>query len=225
VSRLVLVPSPLLGPAAWGPCADWLRGQGLEVVVPEPDRDDWRPAAVLAAVVRATEGLGELVLVPHSQAGLYAPRLGELLPVRATVYVDAALPTGGRETTLARPGFLERLRSLADPDGVLPVWTRWWDDVDDLFPDAATRAAVEREQRRLPLAYFTSRVPVPDGWAERPAAYLGFGATYADELAFARAQRWPTTVLAGRHLHQLVDPAAVGSTILALLAALLPESA
>jgi hypothetical protein len=217
VSCLVLVPSPLLGPATWEPCGAWLREQGLEVVVAEPDRSDWRPAAVLDSVVRAAAGLDELVLVPHSQAGLYAPRLGELLPVRATVYVDAALPVAGRETSLARPGFLEWLRSLADADGVLPVWTRWWDDVDDLFPDAATRAAVEREQRRLPLAYFTSRVPVPDDWPARPSAYLGFGETYADELAFARSRRWPTTVLAGRHLHQLVDPAAVSAEILTLL--------
>ena len=45
----------------------------------------------------------------------------------------------------------------------------------------------------------------------RPTAYLAFGDTYADEVAFALAHRWPLSVLPGRHLQMLHDPAGVGA--------------
>jgi len=197
----LLVPSPLLGPAAWAPVAELLDARVAGV-------DD---------VVAAAADLHEVVLVVHSNAGLYAPLMASQTAARSTVYVDAALPGDGPDTALAPPRFLEFLEGLADADGLLPPWTRWWDDgVDDLFPDAATRAAVEAEQPRLPLSYFTSRVAVPAGWAERPSAYLAFGDTYADEIAFAHAHGWPVTALAGRHLHQLVAPAEVAAAIVDL---------
>jgi hypothetical protein len=76
------------------------------------------------------------------------------------------------------------------------VWTEWWDeDLAPLFPDTRTRELVERQQRRLPLAYFAGPLPLPRGWAERPAAYLAFGDTYADEVAFARDRGWPVSAL------------------------------
>lgn len=192
----LLVPSPLLGPATWAPVAELLDGRVVTV-------DDVAP------------GLRDVVLVVHSNAGLYAPLLAARLDARATVYVDAALPGDGPDTALAPPRFLDFLETLAGDDGVLPPWTHWWedDDVRDLFPDPATRASVEAEQPRLPLSYFTSRVPLPAGWADRPSAYLAFGETYAEETTFARARGWPVTVLPGRHLHQLVAPAEVAATI------------
>ena len=82
--------------------------------------------------------------------------------------------------------------------------------------DTAARAAVEAEQPRMPLAYFTAEVDVPDGWADRPSAYLAFGDTYAEEIGFALACGWPVATLPGRHLHQLVAPAEVAAAITAL---------
>jgi hypothetical protein len=203
VADLLLIPSPLLGPATWAPVAELLGGRVVTVEAVEP-------------------GPSEVVLVVHSNAGLHAPLLAARIGARATVYVDAALAGDGPDTALAPPRFLELLETLADDDGVLPPWTQWWedDDVRDLFPDAATRAVVEAEQPRLPLSYFTSRVAVPAGWAERPCAYLAFGDTYADEIALARAHGWPVTVLAGGHLHQLVTPAEVAAAITGLVAGL-----
>lgn len=194
----LLVPSPLLGPAAWAPVAALLAGR----------------VAGVDQVVKASADLTEVVLVVHSNAGLYAPSMAVQVGAQATVYVDAALPGDGPDTALAPPRFLEFLTGLADDAGLLPPWTQWWDDgVDDLFPDPATRAAVEAEQPRLPLSYFTSRVPVPAGWADRPCAYLAFGDTYADEIAFAHAHGWPVTGIPGRHLHQLAAPAEVAAAI------------
>lgn len=199
----LLVPSPLLGPAAWAPVAEILEARVVEV----------------DAVAEAAAGRSDVVLVVHSNAGLYAPSLAARIGAQATVYVDAALAGDGPDTALAPPRFLEFLTGLADDDGLLPPWTQWWEEgIDDLFPDAATRAAVEAEQPRLPLSYFTSRVPVPAGWADRPSAYLAFGDTYAEEIAFAHAHGWPVTGIPGRHLHQLIAPAEVAAAITELAA-------
>lgn len=214
----LLVPSPLLGPATWRPVETWLREQGHQAGTVDFGSQPRTPARVLDAVVAAAADR-ELVLVPHSNAGLYAPHLATLVGVRATVYVDAALPdpvAEGHETLLAPPAFFDFLQTLTDGEGVLPPWTQWWDDVTDLFPDSSTRTAVEREQVRLPLTYFTSRVPVPADWTERPAAYLALGETYAEERDRAIRTGWPTRTIAGTHLQMLHDPGTVGAAVLEL---------
>ena len=219
---LLLVPSPLLGPATWRPVAWWLSGAGHNVEVVDLGAVPRSPASVFDAVVRAADDR-PVVLVPHSNAGLYVPHLLTLLDVRATVYVDAALAGTGSETPLAPAGLLSSLSALVADDGLLPVWTRWWDPdtVTDLFPDAATRAGVEAEQVRLPLGYFCEQVPSPSGWTATPSAYLAFGDTYAAELEQAVDWGWSTATMAGGHLHAVCDPAAVGGAIARQVEALL----
>lgn len=203
----VLVPSPLLGPATWDPVAAVLRDLGARAEV-----------AVVDDVLAVADGLPDVVLVPHSNAGLRASWWASLLPAAATVYVDAALPPADAEDVpLAAPDFRDFLAGLVRGDGLLPPWTHWWESPHDLFPDASARAAVEAQQPRLPLVWFDDRVPVAPGWAGRDCAYLAFGDTYADEVAFARAHGWPTATLAGGHLHQLHDPAGVATAIVALV--------
>ncbi|RNL78926.1 alpha/beta hydrolase [Nocardioides marmorisolisilvae] len=200
----LLVPSPLLGPATWAPVATRLHAGGHGVVIASVDD-----------VVPVAANLGTVVLVPHSNAGYRASYLAEQLGTVPTVYVDAALPPAdASETTLAPAAFLEFLAGLADADGILPPWTQWWDDLGEVFPDEETRRAVEAEEPRLPLDYFRQRVPVAVGWARKPCAYVAFGQTYAEEIAFAQEQDWPVHILDGEHLHQLHDPDAVASAIL-----------
>jgi hypothetical protein len=109
----------------------------------------------------------------------------------------------------------DHLAGLADADGVLPPWTRWWPepDVAALFPDPVTRHDVGAEQPRLPLAYFDAEVPTPPGWERLPAAYLAFGDGYADERAEAVRRGWPVSTLPGGHLHMLVDPSGVADAL------------
>ena len=76
--EILLIPSPLLGPAFWQPVATWLSEQGWSTRVVEFGRERTTPESVLTWVTRAASGMHDLVLVPHSNAGLYAPRLGEL---------------------------------------------------------------------------------------------------------------------------------------------------
>lgn len=218
---LLLIPSPLLGPAVWRPVESWLRSQGHQTQVVDLGQGSRTPAEVVASItVAAASVSAPVVLVPHSNAGLYAPHpLATIVDPQATVYVDAALPhlaPGDTDTALAPPRFHDFLSTLADAEGLLPPWTHWWNDVGDLFPDEASRAAVEREQPRLPLAYFSHRLPVPADWTERPAAYLAFGDTYDDERRLAAEAGWPTRTIDGGHLHPLRDPAAVGTALVQL---------
>jgi hypothetical protein len=218
---VLLLPSPLVGSATWRSVAASLGQQGREAAVVETGAPR-HPAEVIAAVLDAAAGLGQVTLVPHSNAGLYVAALRERLDVVATVFVDAALPDGDTETAMAPPGLMSRLRELADPDGVLPPWTRWWGSADlaELFPSEDARDLLERTQPRLPLSYFTARLPVPDGWTEMPSAFLAFGDTYSDEVALALAHRWPISVLPGRHLQMLHDPVGVAVEVLRLEALL-----
>ena len=82
----VLVPSPLLGPATWDPVAAVLRDLGARAEV-----------AVVDDVLAVADGLPDVVLVPHSNAGLRASWWASLIPAAATVYVDAALPPADAE--------------------------------------------------------------------------------------------------------------------------------
>ena len=238
MTRLVLMSSPLLGPSAWAPVAGLLGGQGLPVTVAAVAGPVRTAADVLAGFVDAVPDEPGLVLVPHSNAGLYVDALAAVRRVERVVFVDAGLPSRSGPTPVAPAELRRHLEGLVDADGLLPPWTGWWPEqaVERLFPDARTRAVVESEQRRLPLDYFADAVPASAAHpaaargahpgadpAARPAAhptvpggYLAFGDTYAEERETAVRRGWPVETLAGEHLHQLVDPEAVAAAVLRL---------
>ncbi|WP_249714995.1 hypothetical protein [Rhizomonospora bruguierae] len=176
------------------------------------------PATVLAAIENGLPDADDLVLVPHSNAGLYVPALVMKRPVRGAVFVDAVLPPARGSVPVAPAGLRDMLRDHVGADASLPPWTRWWpeESVAGLFPDAETRARVEAEQARVPFDYLTARVDLPDGWDTVPAGYLSFGDTYADEREDARARGWPVHTMPGSHLHLLHDPAGVAANIMEL---------
>ena len=213
-----LLPSPLLGPSVWEPAARSLRAGGWEAVVCAAPRRVVTTHDVLCALTSALPVTSDVVLVAHSNAGAYVPALVTRRSVRGVVLVDAVLPASRGTLHLAPAALLDLLRARADPAGMLPVWTRWWEEADvaPLFPDAATRERVEREQQRLPLSYFEETIDVPPGWDDLDAAYLAFGDGYVDEVADARRRGWRVTTLPGRHLHMLVDPDRVAAEIVAL---------
>ena len=226
-ASFVLVHSPSVGPRTWRPVADRLGELGWEAAVPsllrvtEHGPPFWpRVVEAVRAGLRASgqEGQG-LVLAAHSNAGLFLPVICAALPgrVRGCIFVDAALPPASGAVPMVPPELLAWLRDKAS-DGVLPGWTDWWDEeeVAGLFPDQATRQGVTGEQPRLPLAYYEASVPVPPGWDALPCAYLLFGPPY-DELATDACERgWLVEQLPGAHLHQLVDPDGVASSLLAI---------
>lgn len=218
--QVVLLGSPLLGPAVWRGVAGELARRGLDVRVPAAAPRAPRSAGeVLEHLLAELPPDDPVALVAHSNAGLYVPALAARRPVVVGVFADAALPPPSGRAPLAPPAFLSMLRDLADADGLLPPWTRWWppDQVATLFPDAATRAAVEAEQHRLPLDYFTGSVDVPGGWTALPAAYLRFSEAYHEEQAVAAGRGWPVATLEGGHLHPLWAPEAVAEVLAGLV--------
>ncbi|MDQ6686257.1 MAG: alpha/beta fold hydrolase [Actinomycetota bacterium] len=217
MSRVALLGSPFLGPEIWAPVAGCLERRGQSAIVVTGVGD--APDEVLASMLAELPSDDELVLVPHSNAGLYAAALALTRRVRAIVFVDALLPGPGGHTAVTTADLAEWLTDMAE-SGRLPVWSSWWPEasVAALFPDAATRVRVEAGQPRMPLSYLQGRVATPRGWERLPCAYLGFGATYAEEQNTARRNGWPVIELDGGHLHQLVDPEGVAEAILHLLA-------
>jgi pimeloyl-ACP methyl ester carboxylesterase len=214
---LVLIPSPLLGPATWEATAGVLEGRGRRVQVPSLQcvasaAPPYWPAGVEAIVRAAAEE--PVVLVPHSNSGLFVPAVIDVLgdQVRGVVFVDAPIPGAGH---YAQRDFLE---ALAGPDGLLPPWTSWWADSDvaTLFPDEEVRARVEAEQARMPLAYYDDVPPAPNGWARPGCAYVWFAEPYDTGARRAAALGWPTRHVPGNHLHMVVDPAEVASAVLEL---------
>jgi hypothetical protein len=160
----------------------------------------------------------DVVLIPHSNAGLYVPALTTQRRVTGYVFVDAVLPAPAGQVPMIPEALYDIIAAKADADGILPPWTAWWDqDISSLFPSTAVREQFEREEPRLPLSYFTGPMAIPSAWDNRPGAYLAFGDVYAEEATDAAARGWPVRTLPGEHLHMLVDPAQVAAEITALL--------
>lgn len=159
----------------------------------------------------------EVVLVAHSNAGLFVPAVMASLShrVRAAVFVDAALPAHAEESPMASAEVLEQLADLADEDDLLPPWTDWFpkSEMAALFPDERTRRRVCAEQPRLPLSYFKESVPVSLGWDTGRCGYIAFSPAYERLAAEAVEHGWLVRWLPGGHLHQLVDPVAVTEAI------------
>ena len=225
-ASLVLIHSPSVGPRTWQPVAQRLAELGWEAAVPsrlhvtDQGPEYWPRVveAVVAGLGTADQGQG-LVLVAHSNAGLFIPVIAAALPgkVRGCIFVDAALPPASGAAVVAPPELLALLRDKAS-GGLLPRWTDWWDEeeVAPLFPDQRTRQAVTEEQPRLPLSYYEASVPVPAGWDAQPCAYLLFGPPYDELASEARGRGWIVEQLPGAHLHQLVDPDGVARSLLAI---------
>jgi hypothetical protein len=221
-TELALLPSPLLGPTVWAAAAERLRQSGWPVSICGLPASLATAQDAMDSFLKALPQGTPLVLVPHSNAGLFVPHLVQKRNVVASVFVDAALPPAEGSTALAPDALYAFLETRADQHGLLPPWTQWWDDADvnELFPSQAVRRLVEKEQARIPLAYFRTSLPVPAGWADTPGAYLAFGDTYADERRQAERWQWPVETLPGRHLHMIVAPEEVATTLTGMLARL-----
>ncbi|HEY3086743.1 MAG TPA: hypothetical protein VGJ59_01595 [Jatrophihabitantaceae bacterium] len=222
----VLVHSPSVGPLTWQPVAERLAARGHECIVPslldvaDAGEPFWpRVVDDVAAATSRLDRAQQMLLVAHSNAGLFVPLLVKhaVRSVRGCLFVDAALPPRADSTPVVPAELLDILRGKVT-NGRLPPWTEWWDeqDVAPMFPDPQTRAAATAEQPRLPLAYYEQAVPVPIGWDTGPCGYLFFGPPYDEVAADARRRGWLVEELPGQHLHQIVDPDSVGDRLITM---------
>jgi hypothetical protein len=223
--RLVLVHSPLVGPATWDLVAPLLAEHGYEVRIAdltgalEAGEPYCSRQAGLIAGSAMTGSATPSVLIGHSGAGaLLAPAARRVRQLAGYVFVDAGLPIPGHTPMSTMPPELaEQLKQLADSDDWLPPWPQWWgpDGLAELIPDAEQRSRFEAECPKLPLAMFDE--VQPDGEVEAPAAYLRLSEAYDGPAARARELLWPLTELESHHLAPLTEPDMVTGALLDLL--------
>ena len=107
---VALLPSPLLGPAVWRPVAKALELHGWVVkTAPAGEQAPTGPSDVLLTFLAALPPGKDIVLVAHSNAGLYVPALVQERRVVANVFVDAGLPVRNGRVPLAPPAFRDFL--------------------------------------------------------------------------------------------------------------------
>ena len=166
------------------------------------------------------------MLVGYSGAGRLLAAAGAMIAqVRGYLFVDAGLPIPGQTwMDTAPPELAAQLREMADADGWLLPWSRWWGEeaLAEILQDPGTRERFTAGCPRLPLAMFTETHPPAPRWPEAPGApcaYLRLSEAYEDEAARAAGLGWPVTRLASHHLALLTDPAGVAEAIGELLRA------
>ncbi|WP_309643450.1 hypothetical protein [Phenylobacterium sp.] len=221
--RLILLHSPLVGPACWGevPAELGARGYDAQVLALPPWDQVARPfyPALAAAVAQGIEA--DDVLVVHSGAGGLAAPVAALAEGRlaAVVFVDAILPHPGRswfETASAPLG--EALRAAATNDR-LPPWDQWFPPgaIAGLTPEGPLREAFLGELGPAPLAFFDEPAPALDvppslGWS-----YLRLSKAYEAEAGEARRLGRPTLRLELSHLAMMTHPEEVVSSLVQLV--------
>lgn len=229
----VLAHSPLTGPAAWGSLPGVLREQGHGAVVLDIGDDDAPPygvryVAAAAGQIAAADPTGPLVLVAHSGAGYLLPQLGftqraARRGVRGYVFLDAGIPAprpSSRLDLLAAEdaAMADDLEALLGAGGRFPPWTD--DDLRELIPDDAVRAAVVASLRPRGRDFFTEVLPFPTGdveWPDAPCGLLQTSPAYDATARSARSRGWPVVERDGGHFASCVDPHGVARDLLALV--------
>ena len=223
--RLLLVHSPLVGCGTWEPIAEVLAGGGYAVTVPDlggtvtagPPYHSRQ-----AEVIHDSAGGQPVVLVGHSGAGPLLAAAGMMLgeQARGYIFVDAGLPTPGRSwMETVPPDLAAQLRGMADSEGWLPPWSRWWgeEELAALLPDPVLRRRFAAECPRLPLAMFEEAHPLVTGWPNAPGGYIQLSEAYDDEAARAGELGWPVRRRPSHHLGLLTAPAQVAGELLELV--------
>jgi pimeloyl-ACP methyl ester carboxylesterase len=224
-ARVLLVHSPLVGCGTWEPVARDLAGDGYAVAV--PDLADavaaGPPYHQRQARVIADCAAGQpVILIGHSRAGPLLATAGAMLEgtVQRYIIVDGRLPSPGCSwMKTAAPGFAARLREMADPQGRLPPWPRWFgeDELTALLPDRTAWQRFAAGCPRLPLAMLEEDYPPAPGWPDAPGGYLQLSEAYDGEAGRARELGWPVRQLPSHHLTLLTEPSRVARELRELI--------
>ena len=218
--RIVLLHSPLLGPAVWRAVCDELARRGRSAEAPAWPRLSSVGAnyyAVLTGSLAATldASPAPAILVAHSGAGALVSTLAARMaaPVAGVIFADAILPHPGRSWFDTAPEALRQQLRAGAAAGRLPPWNEWWPPgaLGRLVPEAAHLATIIAELEPVPVAYFEEAAPDVELAVE--AAYLQLSGAYEDESRLADGYGWPVARLPLHHLAMLTDPEAVAGAI------------
>jgi hypothetical protein len=225
--HFILVAGPLVRASSWEPAAEVLRAAGCHVEVPDvlahhplpPSWGTWN-SRLLEHVTHAPDP----IVVGHSSASALVAGLATRLPARAVIIVDGEVPPPRGAAFPVRPALHDFLKSLAGPDGMLPIWSKWFAGdkaravlvgIDVLARDAAALAQFEDGLPRMHVGWFDEAIELAD-WDHIPAGYVQTSAIYDHAAAEAQRRGWPVANLHGTHLHPTLQPEETAKAILAM---------
>ncbi len=224
----LLVPSFLLGPETWRGVGEVLTMLRQEVAIAAPGRttpndlDHLSPWLIDVLSVVPDDLDLEIVAVGHSASCPRMPMVVDALlelghSVQSMILVNGRFPEDDVVPTDRNFPMLDMLDNLVRPDDYLPPWHRWWGPmVEDMLPDDAARSRVFREAKATPRAIFDQPIPAPKLPGEVGLAYLAMGDMYRPSHDQARAEGWAIARIEGEHLHMVVEPVLVASSLLSL---------
>jgi alpha-beta hydrolase superfamily lysophospholipase len=212
----ILEAGPLVRASSWEPTAARLRAAGHHVQTPDllahqstpPRWRDWN-----AHLMKLIAPGAERFLVGHSSASVLVADLATKLPCKGLIMVDGEVPPILGAARPVRPALHEFIKTLAAPEGTLPIWSRWLADparaslvgLDQLARDPAALADFENGLRRFTVDWFDDAIELC-AWDHVPAGYTQTSALYDHAAAEARRRNWPVIQLCGTHLHPTLRP-------------------
>jgi hypothetical protein len=126
---LILVTGPLVGASSWKPTADCLRAAGAHVEVPNVLSGLKNPPAWSEWTAHLTSRVpinGGQIFVGHSSASALVAEMAGKFPCKGIIVVDGEIPPATGRTPPIRASFRQYINGLADVDGELPPWSRWF---------------------------------------------------------------------------------------------------
>jgi hypothetical protein len=230
---VVLVHSPLIGPAAWGEVPERLQHLGLEVTVLDirPQHDDeaistFISNAALAISTQLADHPGRHVaLVGQHEAGPLLPHLGAAQTasgrqVAGYVFVNGLLPkpygARGANSMLdlieaGDSGRADALRGLL-VDGVrFPNFEA--DDLAGLVPTSAVGREIVDALYPRDFAWYAAPLPATAEWPDAPVTYLHSAPECDWEARQAALRGWSVQECAGATFAALNAPDEVAAAI------------
>ncbi len=166
----------------------------------------------------------DTVLVGHSSASPLVADLATKVPCRAVIIVDGEVPPKEGPAAPVRPALRGFISSLAETDGTLPIWSRWFRSdarraslvgIDALARDPAAFAEFESGLPRLTVDWFDDTIELAN-WDHVPAGFIQTSPIYDHAAAEAHRRGWPVIQLAGTHLHPTLCPAETADALITL---------
>lgn len=226
-AEFVLVAGPLVRASSWEPTARHLRAAGCSVQLPDVLAHHATPppwSAWTGHLLENIEPASDFILVGHSSASPLIAELALEVPARGLVIVDGEVPPVRGAASPVRPALRAFIHGLADAEGALPIWSRWFAadreraalvGIDQLAGDQAAFAQFERGLPAMNVAWFDDTIHLTD-WAHIPAGYIQTSDIYDHAAAEARRRGWPVTHLHGTHLDSTLRPHVTAEAILAM---------
>jgi hypothetical protein len=226
-SDFILVAGPPVRASSWEPTAKRLREAGWLVQVPDVMAHFSSPPAWnvwTRSLLDQIDPTGDSVVVGHSSASPLVADLATKLPARAVIIVDGEIPPSNGAVSPVRPALREFIRSVAEADGTLPIWSRWYSGnahrtslvgLDILASDPVALAQFEIGLPKMRVEWFDDTIELA-GWDHIPAGYIQTSKIYDHATAEAQRRGWPVARLNGTHLDPTLRPVETAEAILSM---------